>query len=408
MGEWKETYLGEYADVLNGFAFKSEDFSTKGVPVIKIKNVASGKIKMDDVQFYPHELTDKLNKFLILRGSILIAMTGSHATQPSSMVGRVSRYDLEYSSLLNQRVGKIYSKDLKKLNETFLYYFLVQNDVTLDLAINAGGSANQANIAPEQIKSIPISLPAIEEQTAIASILSSLDDKIDLLHRQNKTLEALAETLFRQWFVEEAEEGWEETKIGKVLKTELGGTPSTKKPEYWDGDVPWINSGEVNNFRIDKASKYITKLGLKESNTKLLPQGTVVLAITGATLGQISILEIDACANQSVVGIIPNEDFPMEFVFLWVKLKIKEIISNQTGGAQQHINKDDVNETPIIIPPKALMKECMPTLSSHFNKISSNINQIRTLTRLRDTLLPKLMSGEVRVAKSALAEVFHD
>jgi type I restriction enzyme S subunit len=240
-------------------------------------------------------------------------------------------------------------------------------------------------------------IPPLSEQQAIAEVLSSLDDKIDLLHRQNKTLEALAETLFRQWFIEEAKEEWKRTKIGDVLETILGGTPSTTKPEYWNGNIPWINSGEVNNFRILKGTKFISELGLKNSNTKLLPKGTTVLAITGATLGQISLLEIETCANQSVVGIVPNEILPKEYIFLWVKLKIKEVILNETGGAQPHINKNDVNETDIIIPDSNYLERVKLHIEPLFNKITKNCFQIHTLTQLRDTLLPKLMSGEVRV-----------
>lgn len=207
----------------------------------------------------------------------------------------------------------------------------------------------------------------------------------------------MAETLFRQWFLEETYPDWRIAKIGNVLKTVLGGTPSTKKKEFWGGEIPWINSGEVNNFRILKATKYITELGLKKSNTKLLPKGTTVIAITGATLGQVSLLEIATCANQSVVGIIPNEVLPKEFIFMWIKLKIEEIILNETGGAQPHINKNDINETEIIVPEQSFLNEKMETINPIFNKISKNSFQIQTLTNLRDTMLPKLMSGEVKV-----------
>lgn len=284
----------------------------------------------------------------------------------------------------------------KDFNQNFLYYFLASWEF-----VNTANGAETGTRMPRAdwsfLKDTEWSFPPLPEQAAIAEILSSLDDKIDLLHRQNKTLEQLAETLFREWFVEEAEESWEEIPIGSVLITVLGGTPSTQKPEYWNGKIPWINSGEINEFRISKATAYITELGLKKSSAKLMPAGTTVLAITGATLGQVSILEIEACANQSVIGIIPNETFPTEFIFLWINLKIKEIISRQTGGAQQHINKNDVNETLIVKPPKELMKSKMPIFSDYFNKISANIKQINSLVQLRDSLLPKLMSGEVRV-----------
>lgn len=139
-------------------------------------------------------------------------------------------------------------------------------------------------------------------------------------------------------------------KLGNVFNCLLGGTPNTSKPEFWGGNINWINSGEVNNLRICKPSKKITELGMNKSATKLLPKGTTVLAITGATLGQISILEIDTCANQSVVGILENNTFGKEFIYPLVNYHIKDLISHQTGGAQPHINKDNVENLSIKLP----------------------------------------------------------
>ncbi len=280
----------------------------------------------------------------------------------------------------------------------FVFYLARWDDVRSHAEINLDGTSGRQRVPKACFDDLIIKVPAdFGEQRSIASILSSLDDKIELLHRQNATLEKMAETLFRQWFVEEAKEEWENTKIGKILKTILGGTPSTNKPEYWDGIIPWINSGEVNNFRILKGTKFITELGLKKSNTKLLPKGTTVIAITGATLGQVSLLEIETCANQSVVGILPNEILPKEFIFLWVKLKIKEIILSETGGAQPHINKNDINETDIIIPDPDYLKKLKEQIEPLFDKITKNSFQIIKLQQLRESLLPKLMSGEVKV-----------
>ena len=276
----------------------------------------------------------------------------------------------------------------------FIYYVLTHFQRELK---HIGEGSVQDNINLGTFQNILFPVPGLKEQKSIASILCGLDNKIDFLHRQNITLESMAETLFRQWFVEEAQEDWRKELIGNVLTTVLGGTPSTKNPEYWDGSVPWINSGEVNNFRILEATKFITDLGLKKSNAKILPIGTTVVAITGATLGEVSLLEIETSANQSVIGIIPSEQLPKEYVFLWIKFKIDEIILNETGGAQSHINKNDINNTEISIPPPYLLKEKNKIFEVWFRKITSNVFQIKTLKKLRDNLLPKLMSGEVRV-----------
>ena len=283
----------------------------------------------------------------------------------------------------------------KNGQKLFLYYLLKYNMNNLK---NSSEGTVFASINKSTIENLEIEIPeSLEEQKAIAAVLSSLDDKIDLLHRQNKTLESMAETLFRKWFIEDANENWEKYKIGDKLEVLLGGTPSTKKPEYWNGKIPWINSGEINKFRILEPTKYITQAGLDNSSTKLFPKGTTVLAITGATLGQVSRLEIDACANQSVIGIIGNEEFSNEYIYLWIKHYIKDIISNQTGGAQQHINRNDVKNAIILKPDKVVYEKVMNLVKPIFDKISKNSFQIRTLEQLRDTLLPKLMSGQVRV-----------
>ena len=189
------------------------------------------------------------------------------------------------------------------------------------------------------------------------------------------------------------------SKLGDVCKCVLGGTPDRSKPEYWNGDIPWINSGKVNDFRITTPSELITEDGLKRSATKLLPSKTTVLAITGATLGQVSLLEISACANQSVIGVIGNERTPYTFIYPFIKAQIGELIAHQTGGAQQHINKKNVEDLPIPIYAQDKMAEYDTVARPLFDAISCNCFESLRLATLRDTLLPKLMSGEIDVSE---------
>lgn len=192
------------------------------------------------------------------------------------------------------------------------------------------------------------------------------------------------------------------SKLGDVCKCVLGGTPDRSKPEYWNGDIPWINSGKVNDFRITTPSELITEDGLKRSATKLLPSKTTVLAITGATLGQVSLLEISACANQSVIGVIGNERTPYTFIYPFIKAQIGELMAHQTGGAQQHINKQNVEDLPIPIYAQDKMAEYDTVARPLFDAISCNCFESLRLAALRDTLLPKLMSGEIDVSEVAV------
>ncbi|QOQ97598.1 restriction endonuclease subunit S [Helicobacter winghamensis] len=306
-------------------------------------------------------------------------------------------------------------------DKDFLYY-LARSKHFREVAIKSmTGSSGRERVQIEVLRDFTFLLPPLTIQQKIAEILSSFDDKIDLLHRQNKTLESLALTLFRHYFIDnprnpksvvgvgESLRGggsdfaiqappfshqksgkWKMGKLGDYVRIELGGTPNTAKSEYWGGDIAWINSGEINKFRIVKPTKTITKLGFEKSSTKLLPKGSVVIAITGATLGQVSLLEIDSCANQSVVGVIPNDDFSSEFLYLWIKFNIDEIILNQTGGAQQHINKNDIANYHIIKPDKESLASV--NLKTYFEKISHNTKQIQNLQAMRDMLLKAIFA----------------
>lgn len=302
----------------------------------------------------------------------------------------------------------LYVDDFKGNDPKFLYY-LCQ---TMPFANFGGGSAvptlNRNHIHPLETK-IPVK---VEDQRRIASILSSLDRKIELNNKINADLEEMAQAIFKNWFVDfepfkdgkfvDSElgmipEGWKVGTLGEFCKCLLGGTPSRSKEEYWNGEVNWINSGEINKFRILEASEKITELGLAKSATKLLPKKTTVLAITGATLGQVSLLEIDTCANQSVIGVLENTEVPYEYIYPFIKDRIEMLIQHQTGGAQQHINKDNVESLIFLLPAINVLEDYISLVSPMYKRIESQCFENLYLSTLRDTLLPRLMSGELEV-----------
>jgi type I restriction enzyme S subunit len=368
MSEWSEKKWGEIAELKYGKSLKDYHLKTAGIPVYGTNG---------PIGFTERALYEKPSVIVGRKG----AYRGVHYCDTSFFVIDTAFY----------LVPKI-----KELDILFAYYQLQ----TVDINAMDSGSAIPST-SREDFYEIDILLPPLLEQERIAEVLKSIDDKIDLLHKQNKTLEEMAETLFRQWFVEEAEEDWEEVNLGSAVKTILGGTPSTEKKEYWGGSIAWINSGEVNKERIIKPTKFITELGLKNSNTKLLPKKSTVIAITGATMGQVSFLEIDTCANQSVVGLIPNEVFYPEYLHLLVKNHIEDMVQNETGGAQPHINKNDINNTIIKLPSRNILSNAKKDLEDLYSKVANNCWQILQLETLRDTLLPKLMSGLVTVNEIA-------
>ena len=286
----------------------------------------------------------------------------------------------------------------------FLYYLICSPLVRNPAIKSMVGSSGRQRVQTDVVVNLDIELPPIEEQRKISWLLKTIDDKIELNNKINNNLEQQAQAIFKAWFVDfepfggELPNDWKHTKLGTSCNCVLGGTPSRNKIEYWNGTIPWINSGEVNKFRIIKPSETITNLGLEKSATKLLPTKTTVLAITGATLGQVSLLEIDACANQSVVGIIPNDNLPYEYIYPLIKQNIAELVSNQTGGAQQHINKQNVENLDIVIPPYTYLAKYQNTVCSIYEMIANNCFENERLSSLRDNLLPKLMSGELDVS----------
>jgi type I restriction enzyme, S subunit len=260
---------------------------------------------------------------------------------------------------------------------------------------NFEGTSGRQRVPKNCFDNLLLELPDHTEQIQIANILSSLDDKIDLLHRQNKTLEQLAETLFKQWFVQEADGNI--VKLGEAIRTSSGGTPSRSKMEYYsNGTIKWVKSKELNGGFIFETEELVTDEAVKNSSAKLFPANTILIAMYGATVGEYGILAEPATCNQAICALIPNENYPYTFLFILTKINKEIFINMAVGSAQQNISQELIQELEIPKSTKRI-EEFHIEVEPMFQKIKSNTNQIRTLSQLRDALLPKLMSGEVRL-----------
>ncbi|MBG5969939.1 restriction endonuclease subunit S [Proteus vulgaris] len=249
----------------------------------------------------------------------------------------------------------------------------------------------------EHISSIWVELPPFDEQKAITSVLSSLDNKIDLLHRQNKTLEAMAETLFRQWFLEEVQDDYPDITIETVIETTSGGTPSRKRMEYYEnGNIFWVKSKELNGLFINSTEEKITDEAIKNSSAKLLPKHSILIAMYGATVGEYAVISKPMSCNQAICALKPNDNYPYTYIFMYVKTQKDAIINQAVGSAQQNISQALIKKMKVS-SNLGLINKYHNTVLHMFEKIEVNSKQIQTLEKLRDTLLPKLMSGEVRV-----------
>ena len=278
------------------------------------------------------------------------------------------------------------------------------------------------SLNPSDIGDLVLKIPSSKiEQQKIAKVLSDLDAKIELNNRINTELEAMAKTLYDYWFVQfdfpdangkpyktsggkmvwneelkrDIPEGWEVQELGNILKTDLGGTPSTKIEKFWGGNIPWLNSGEIANFPIVESEAHVSADAILNSATNLMPAGTCVLSITRHL--RPSILGINACANQSVVGIFESEKFKSSFIYPYLKNEIPRLMTLRSGAQQPHINKGTVDESLIIDPSTIVLEKYYKKANPIYKQIINNSFQNQELASLRDWLLPMLMNGQVSV-----------
>lgn len=291
----------------------------------------------------------------------------------------------------------LYVKDFKGNDEIFAYYFLKNIDFK---SFNVGSAVPTLN--RNHIHPISIKLPPLPEQQAIAEVLSSLDDKIDLLHRQNQTLEQMAGTLFRQWFVEEAQEDWEERPLSSIADILIGRTPPRKEKQWFSTnpkDIKWISIKDMGNSGVFvfKTSEYLTQEAVKIFNIPIIPKNTVVLSFK-MTLGRVNITTEDMLSNEAIAQFRIKKDSVItnEFLYLFLKSYPYQTLGS-TSSIVTSINSKMINEIQTTIPDIEIIKKFSSVVVDNFEKIKYNQTQIQTLEKLRDTLLPKLMSGEIRV-----------
>jgi type I restriction enzyme S subunit len=408
--EWQNKRLKDMTTKIGSGATPrggQSSYKSNGTPLIRSLNVYDLHFDRNGLAFIDDNQAKQLSNVEVREGDVLLNITGASVCRCTSVPN-----DL-VPARVNQHVS-IIRPDGRNLDGKYLKYILVSFPYKKQLLGLATTGATREALTKTDIENFEIKLPSIEAQSRIASVLSTYDDLIEVNEKRIKALEEMAQRLYIEWFVkfkfpghEKARmmdsgtkfglipEGWEIVKIGNMFCIVLGGTPSRVKKDYWrDGNIAWINSGAVNQLRIIEESEMITEEALKKSATKMMPQRTTLLAITGATLGQVSLTEIECCANQSVIGIYDREGLFNEYLYLKIKEIIKNIIALAGGGAQQHINKDIVNNTEIFIPDIKLIKIFLNKIKPVFDAISFLIFQNKNLQKTRDLLIPQLVTGK--------------
>lgn len=404
MSYYPKDKLGKYIDILSGFAFKSKDFSDKGIPVIKIKNINPPCVTLNDLTYIPYSIACQNSKYILKKGDILIAMTGSHINQIASVVGRVGRVLYDDITVLNQRVGKIININKDNINIDYVYYFLSQYSVKVELAQKAGGAANQANISPSDIKNLWFPYPPINIQNRIAKILSRYDALIENYQKQIKLLEESAQRLYKEWFVDLRFPGHENTKIvdgvpegwEKKSIAELGSFINgfAFKPSDWhEKGLPIIKIKEMGNgISFDTPRNN----GERVPEKYLVSAGDLLFSWS-ATLMVIVWAGENGWLNQHLFKVIPKDGISREFVLQSISNAIIEFSNLTTGSTMKHIQRNKLNQVFVNVPCAKIMQEYNIFGEALREQIINISSQIHKLTEARDRLLPKLMSGEIEV-----------
>lgn len=406
--EWKKESFGEWAKVIPGYSFKSGDFGDVGIPIVKIAEINPPRVEIHNCKrIVPEKLTG-LSKYKLRQGDIVVAMTGA-------TIGKIGRIYEDVTAYLNQRVAKIENIQGKS-DKNFIYYLLTLKENN-DQIIQLGSGSAQPNFSGKDLENLQFSFPDLETQKKVAYIFTSIDDKIENNLATNQTLEEIARTLFKEWFVNfnypnadgnlkqsefgDIPESWEVGTLGDIYKTTSGGTPSRSKPEYYEnGSIGWVKSKELNNSFIIDTEEKITEDALKNSSAKLLPKHSVLIAMYGATVGEIGIITDKFTCNQAICAFLPNELYPFSFIYNFLLSSKQDIISRAVGSAQQNISQQLLLQYKLVIPPSELVQEFHRIVFPLFQKIQDNIEENESLKDLRDSLLPKLMSGEIIVNPS--------
>jgi len=380
MGDWKESKLGEYVESISEtYKFKPNE----QVIFLNTSDILLGHVinrELQDFAGLPGQAKKKIKKGDFLFSEI----------RPAN--GRYAAVDFDAENyVVSTKLMVLRCND--KIDRTFFRIFLTAKEQLEYLQMIAEDrSGTFPQITFDHIYFLDISLPSLPEQKAIVSVFSSLDDKIDLLHRQNKTLEAMAETLFRQWFVEEAQEDWEDGKIPDEFDYTMGASPPGESYNKADAGIPMFQGNADFEFRFPKRRIFTT-------DPKRFAEKHDTLISIRAPVGAQNMASEKCCIGRGVAAFRYKRNTSY-YTYTYFKLKslMREIKSfNDTGTVFGSISKADFQEFEIVIPPGEVVDKYQSVVKPIDDKVISNTIHIRTLEKLRDTLLPKLMSSEVRV-----------
>jgi type I restriction enzyme S subunit len=406
---WKEVRIVDIANVKGGKRLP------KGInlikernkhPYIRIRDLGGKKrISLNDEYEYVDDVTQKLiARYTVNTDDIIISIVGS--------IGFIGKIDsnLNNANLTENCVKLI---DLKNVDNDFLYYFLISDKGQEEIKKRMVGAV-QAKLPIKNIQAIRILLPPFPEQKAIAATLSCLDDKIEVNNRINKTLEEMAQAIFKSWFVDfepfqngelvDSElglvpKGWVVKRSGEIYDISIGKTPPRKETQWFTDnseDIKWVSISDMGKggIFISNTSEYLTQEAVHKFNIIVVPENTVLLSFK-LTIGRISITDIPIATNEAIAQFKTTNSALLEYTYLTLKNFSYASLGN-TSSIATAVNSKIIKAMPILLPSNNVLDDFHQTVVPLFNQIRANQKETQLLSKLRDSLLPKLMSGEIR------------
>lgn len=400
----KTNKLGDLIYYINGGAWPATAYAEdgKGIPVVRVTDIQNFTINLSACKYLKHEFRKKYVKHQLESGDLIVCTVGSHPTQQSSVVGKSAVVtEKTAGAYLNQNAVILRAKE-EYLDKSWLSFFARTTGFKEHVESNARGSANQVRLAISSLIALDIELPTLQAQRRTAEILSALDDKIELNRRMNQTLEQMAQTLFRQYFVDGIDadnllDGWRYGRLEEICENfDSKRIPlSSRQRQERKGKYPYYGAASL----MDSVDDFIfdgTYILLGEDGTVIDSKGYPILQYVWGKFW----------VNNHAHVLKGKSYFSTNF--LYMVLKNSQVAHLVTGAVQPKINQGNLNRLEILIPEETICKKFSEEIDPLFEKIKNNLNQTETLTILRDTLLPKLMSGEIDVMQTKTAGQYEE
>lgn len=406
--EWKEVRLGDIADVQTGpfgSQLHKENYVNKGTPIVTVEHLGNKWFTSQNLPMVSDEDKLRLAKYCSQEGDVIFSRVGS--------VDRCSYVSKEYSGwLFSGRCLRV--RPRSGINPEYLYYFLT-NEGTKQYIRNIAVGATMPSINTKLLNEVPITIPSLDDQHRIASILSSLDRKIELNNKINADLEEMAQAIFKNRFVDfepfkdgkfvDSElgmipEGWKVGRADDFYQINIGKTPPRKEHKWFSNnpaDKIWVSIANMGNsgIFISDSSEYLTKEAVDRHNIIMVPRNTILLSFK-LTVGRVAIADKELTTNEAIARFILSDDKYMEYLYLYLK-KYDYNSLGSTSSIATAVNSKTIKGMQMLQPSDNVIDAFHIQVNPIFEKIRSLTKENSRLSLLRDTLLPRLMSGELEV-----------